>query len=113
MLDKSEILTQLLGSDNYEMVLVGFIFALLGAFLNWLISYRKRDKERNPVKFSFKYLLVDNIRRMIATFILIAIVMRFSDEVLGMEYSLYASFIVGFVSDKLGEKLAEIKTAII
>ena len=99
------------GSSDFEIIIVGIIFAIFGAILSLLLDSNTRnvDSCRTPKKYSYYFLLKDNSKRIVITLILICVFMRFTKELLGIEPSVYWSFFIGFSSDKLSEYLKTVK----
>lgn len=110
-LNLNRILELVFGTVDIEFVIVGFIFALFGAVLSLLLDANKRDIESNrtPREYEYLFLIRDNAKRIAITVILIAVFMRFTKELIGVEPSVYWSFFIGFCSDKLSEYLKTIK----
>lgn len=114
-LDKEIIFSHIFGTTEYEMVLVGFLFALLGVLLSFLMEFKERIFKENPEAKARKFwqVVLENVTRLFITIIIIAIAMRFSDKFIGMEYSVYAAFIIGFASDKISQNLKSIRQNIV
>lgn len=106
-METSKILYHLLGTNDYALVLIGFVYAMIGVALSLLIHSTKRDpnKQNSPIKFSWNFFLKDNLIRIITGLILIMIFMRFTTELIGKEPTVYSAFLIGFMSDKLIEIL--------
>ncbi|MFA6573719.1 MAG: hypothetical protein WCT13_06180 [Patescibacteria group bacterium] len=96
-----EFLKSILGDYSVPMWFAYSFFALLGtAAFSW-IEVKNRDKAsvKTPVKFRWKFFVFDNLRRYIATGILIYIQFRFFKELSGSNLSEYVAFLIGFGSD--------------
>ena len=106
-METTKILYNLLGTNDYSIVLIGFVYAMIGVLLSLLIHSNKRDPntQNSPIKFSWGFFLKDNLKRVLTGLILILIFMRFSTELIGKDPTVYSSFLIGFMSDKLIEIL--------
>jgi hypothetical protein len=110
-----EFLNLFVGNMGYTMFAALFVFAMIGVAINLLMHANTRDQNSpdTPVKFSFKFLLLDNWKRILLAFLLIYVSIRFTSllfviDVTGNnELYLFAAVIIGFIYDKLGEMLKE------
>lgn len=88
MKDIKEAFDIILGGKTGGYYLAGFFFCFLAIILSLYWSSKKRDpnSSNTPVKFSWTWLLWDNGKRVVATFIVIFIAFRVFDlsEVPGM-----------------------------
>lgn len=111
ILNIDKIFELIFGSSDFEFIIVGIVFAILGATLSLLLDSNTRnvDSKRTPRNFNYFFLLKDNYKRIVITIILICVFMRFTKELLGINPSVYWSFFIGFSSDKLSEYLKNIK----
>jgi hypothetical protein len=93
----------LIGTTDVSMWTVGFIFALLAAFVVFRLQVHERDKHSRftPVHFSWQFILMDNALRILTTVCLIFIGLRLSKEIFGLETSVYTSIAVGTGCDKI------------
>ena len=107
----SKTLELIFGTTDLRVVIVGFIFSLFGALLSLLLDSNTRDltSPRTPVKYSYKFLFLDNARRLLISVLLLAIFIRFTKELLGVDITTYWAFFIGFCSDKLSGYLKSIK----
>lgn len=105
-------LTQyLIGIDNMALYQAMWVFAFIGMGLRWTLSVQKRDKTSidTPDKFSLKFFLFDNSKRIFTSVLLTFIFLRFPDYLLqnipvistNTELRLLAAFGVGLMGDKL------------
>ena len=78
-------------------------FAGVGALLNVLMDVDQRDvqSEATPKRFSYKFFLADNYKRIFATIILIYVVIRFSTELNGQPISEFMALMLGLNIDRL------------
>jgi len=111
--------------ENYSYLL-GFIpaglfaamifFAAIGVFIRLLVDAQGRDQssKNTPEKFTYGFLLKDNWKTILLTFILILVSLRFiaalfpdqfsSDDLatpLGTEKWLFGSLVIGFLYNSL------------
>jgi len=88
------------GYTKWEMI--GYaIFILMGMFLFSYLEVENRDREskNTPKKFSWKFWIYDNIRRYIASILLVYILFRFSHEMMGRELDEFTALMMGFTAD--------------
>ncbi len=106
-----QVASLLFGTTNLAFLLAGFILAIMGVALNILMETSKRDKSspRTPEKFSYKFLLIDNAKRLLVTLIMIFISIRFFFEIYGITLNLFHCFVIGFCSDLLSGHFKRIK----
>lgn len=98
-----EFLKSILGDYSIPMWFAYFFFAVLGtAAFSWIeVSSRDKASVKTPVKFRWKFFAFDNLKRYVATGILIYIQFRFFKELSGSSLSEYVAFLIGFGSDGL------------
>ena len=104
------LLTGLNPNDtNISIIIAGAIFALLGLGVRYLYKVNKGIKEspKSPNTFSFKYFITKNWADLLLTIILIFIALRFTQEVLGVELTMWVSFGIGLGIDKIKDLLKE------
>ena len=89
-------------SENFAKIIAGGIFALLGLALNYLIKVnRALDKEN---KFSICYFWAANWKDILVTLILMFVFMRFSQELIGVEPTMFIALGIGYGVEDLKEK---------
>jgi len=110
-MDTDRLIELIFGTTDLPQVVVGFVFSILGALLSLLLNGNTRDiaSPRTPIKFSYKFLFSDNLRRLVITSVLIIVFIRFTKELLGVNLTTYWAFFIGFCSDKLSEYLKTVK----
>lgn len=94
----------LLGNLSAEIFYTHLFWACFAAFAMRLVATTQRDVEslNTPRQFSWKFFLVDNIRRLLTALALIVLAIRFLDEyVTGMWKNLFP-LAIGLVADQLG-----------
>ncbi|MBC9913194.1 hypothetical protein [Chitinophaga varians] len=100
---KQELIQQLLGGIELIPFTVAVFYAFVGAILNLLLHANKRDVNApgSPANFSWKFLIRDNCSRILTGALLILICVRFSQELLGQQLTMYLAFVIGFSIDRL------------
>lgn len=75
-----KFLELLLGSHDLPTYAAYFVFAAIGAVISLRIKAMQRDKhsEATPYKFSWRFLIQDNLMRLITGFLLAFITFRFT-----------------------------------
>jgi len=112
----------LLGFIPLKMFLVMIFFATIGVIVALLVDSQKRDQSstNTPVKFSFWFLLKDNWKTILLTFLVVLLTLRFVGSVfpdqftnsdlsspMGQEKWLFGSLLVGFLYNSLLQFLKE------
>lgn len=99
--------SQLIGSLTFDQFFAAFLFAVIGLALSLLIQANNRDIKApsTPVQFSYKFLIADNWRRILLSFLLIVVTIRFFKEITGKDLSMFLSLGIGFGLDKIAELL--------
>jgi len=107
--DSTEVVTasfaqDLLGMEG-RVFGIALIWAVLGMFINIFSDVTRRTKpsEHSPVKFSMKYWLSDNWRRLVISFLLIPVAIVGVEQLFGVEMSRFVAFSIGYGSDHLIE----------
>lgn len=100
-------LEHIVGPNDLVSFAAAFTFALIGIFLSLLLHARNRNKQSKstPITFSWGFLLKDNLQRMATSLLLTFVGLRFSNELLGMEFTMWTALIVGFLLDKVAQAL--------
>ena len=104
-----------IGNIGGTMFSALFVFAMIGVAINLLLHANTRDQNspNTPVKFSFKFLLADNWKRILLALLLIYVSIRFTSLIFAIDVTgnnelyLFSAVIIGFAYDKLGEILKE------
>ena len=96
-----DFINSVLGGYSLGMWLAYFFFAMLGAAaFSWMeVTNRDRNSVKTPIKFRWKFFCLDNIKRYIATGILIYLQFRFFKELTGTGLSEYVAVLIGFGGD--------------
>lgn len=104
-MDTHRLVQLLLGTDDLALVVAGLIYAMFGLCLSLAVQALNRDisSPRTPINFSGKFLLSDNVKRLFISIGFIIVSMRFSQELLGLQVTVYISFGIGYGADKLSQ----------
>lgn len=101
------ILANILGEADVAHWISAIFFALVGIVVSLLISSSKRDARSpgTPYKFSWRYLIFDNGKRIALSILLVFITLRFSQELLSAQFTMYFALGVGLGLDRLSAHL--------
>lgn len=104
-----EFFDLIIGPGTVSQICATYAFALLGALTLLLIQIATRKPLTNtsPVHFSLAYAICDNGRRMLLSAILIFVCVRFTKELIGIDSTMWLSFLIGISLDKLSSALKE------
>jgi hypothetical protein len=100
-------LNRLLGGYS-PLDFAAFTFwACIGAFILMQIHANTRDAKsfRTPVNFSWRFWLLDNVRRITWNLLLILTAIRFSKDLTGREITDFWALVIGLSSDGLAMAL--------
>jgi hypothetical protein len=88
----------ILGELSIPYYLAAFVFSSLAIIVSLLLHARKRNPNsaRTPEKFSFSFLIWDNLIRVMVTLILMFFFFRFSPRLFGGQLSMEIAVAVGF-----------------
>lgn len=88
----------ILGNVSAAYYAAAEFFALLAIILSLYISSKKRDVQspKSPEKFSWLFLIWDNIKRIVAGQIFLFILFRFATELIGKELTMFWAVGIGF-----------------
>jgi hypothetical protein len=100
-----EFLQLVIGTEDLPMYCAEWFFAAVGVSISLLMEVRKRDvaSVRSPEHFSWNFLFSDNARRIYLSVLLIFVALRFSNDLFGVQISLWLSLLIGLGFDKLAE----------
>lgn len=98
----NKFLNLVLGTNDVPTYLAALFFALIGVVVILLLKSNKRDKTSiyTPVAFSFKFLILDNLKEVVLGFLLIILALRFSVEYAGVELTMWYTLGVGLSIQK-------------
>lgn len=113
-----EVSDRLLGTVSAVDYLVLSIFILIGITLSIRIDTFKRDKtsDATPYEFDIWFFLLDNLKRLLKSFVTIFLVIRFGEDITGKALTEWGAVLVGLGFDQIGvilnEKLDKFKCLI-
>lgn len=101
---KKTFLENLFGPGDPGMFLAALVYAMVGVTISLLYDSSKRDQNKvsTPNDFSWGYLLIDNIKRIVLSVLLVVVSLRFSRELLGADLTMYLALLIGIGFDRLG-----------
>lgn len=110
---KQTFIEQILGPGDIGTFLAAIFYAMVGVVILLLLSSAKRDQTKvsTPDNFSWGYLIIDNLKRLLLGFLLILVSLRFSREIFGAELTMYFAFGIGLISDMLGKWILKIRSS--
>lgn len=87
------------------LLFLSFVFwASVGVLLCLLLNANQRSTVNNmQTRFNWKCLLFYNRKRILISFIMILVTIRFSKQLIGLDQNSFSAFIIGFGSDHLGK----------
>lgn len=99
----NEILVELLGSYSAAFYISYFIFTFLGVLISLRLHAFQRDKDskKTPFKFSWKFLVQDNLIRIITSMATVFVVIRLGSELLDITPSYVMAVIMGISFDQI------------
>jgi len=99
------MIQKLIGSVDPQTFFASFLFALIGVAISLLIHSTKRDirSVSTPFSFSWKFLILDNIKRIITGILVIYVAIRFYPDWFGKPMTDFLALGVGLAIDKVIE----------
>lgn len=100
---KIEFVDHLFGGISFATYIVAFLFTAIGAVISLRLHAEKRDKlsPNTPVKFSWTFLIQDNMLRLISGLLMVFILFRFAPQLLKTDLSMLFAVLLGLCSDNL------------
>lgn len=107
----NKFLNLVLGTNDIPTYLAALFFALIGIIVILLLKSNKRDKTslNTPDEFSFKFLIIDNLKEVLLGFLLIILALRFSVEYAGVELTMWYALGVGLSIQKLAGYVSKLE----
>lgn len=99
----NDIAISILGNYSFGQF-VGFcFFFLIGLAMYQFQEVNERNKKspHSPYKFSFKFMIVDNLRRFVVAAIFIYVQFRFFKELTGQELTEFTALLIGYMGNGL------------
>lgn len=90
------------------ILFLSYVFwAGVGVLLSLLLHANQRAINNNNMQMAFcwKFLFTSNYKRILISFLLILVSIRFSKQLIGLEQNAFSSFVIGLCSDHLGKVL--------
>lgn len=99
----NEVLSELLGSYKLSYYITFGIFVLIGVIISVRLQAHSRDKEsqNTPLKFSVKFMIQDNILRIISSLAIVFVAVRLGEEVFSKVPTYGAALIMGLTFDQI------------
>lgn len=98
-----EVSSIILGDMTLWAFVGYFIMAMIGAVIHLWLDVKDRDKDspKTPYVWSWRFFTLDNIKRFIATILLIFVCLRFFSEIMGVDLSPFTALLWGFGLDRV------------
>lgn len=98
----NEVLSELLGSYKASLYITYFIFVMLGIIVSLRVASLGRDKMSNntPYKFSFGFLIQDNILRVLGSLAFVFLSIRLGVELFNVVPEYYSATLMGLGFDQ-------------
>lgn len=109
-----KFLQLLLGGHDLPTYAAYFVFAAIGAIISLRVHAMTRDKhsEATPYKFSWTFLLQDNLMRLITGFLLALITLRFTAPNVDIDVLLLSAIGIGASTDRLAGLFEKIQNKV-
>lgn len=93
-----EFKTLLLGPVSVAYYMAAEVFAVMAIILSLYASSKKRDPDSSstPYKFSWLFLIWDNLKRIVVGQIALFLIFRFASEFIGRALNMWMSVGIGF-----------------
>lgn len=107
----NDFLSQFLGTTNVPTYLAGFALALIGALISLRLHASTRDRRSGstPVRFSIGFFLLDNLNRLFTGFLITFVAFRFTNEFLGVDFTMWAAFLIGLLNDRVAGLIGKLE----
>jgi hypothetical protein len=102
-----EYLTLIFGGASPAYIAAAWTFAVLGVLLSLRLHIISRDvpSARTPIRWSWRFFFLDNTKRLLTTLALIFIALRFCQDLIGIQLTMWFSFVIGLGLDKIAQFL--------
>lgn len=109
-----KFLIELLGNTDVYTYCAWLLLAFIGAFTRMLVlsKMKYKDAEGTPRKFSFWFMIQDNLINLVIGFFITFIFLRFSFETLSLEPSAWIAVLVGSCNDYLANKFVKFSLSV-
>lgn len=107
----NEVIAELLGTYRASFYITYFIFVLLGVIVSLRLGALNRDKSsRNtPYTFSFRFLIQDNLLRILGSFAFVFLTIRLGVEIFNIVPEYYTAVLMGLGFDQFLLKVKKIQ----
>lgn len=98
-----KFLSQFLGTTDMPTYAAAFMFAMIGAIISLRVKAVKRDKSSptTPVKFSWRFLIQDNLLQFFSGILLTFLAFRFTNEFFGKELTMWLAVLIGALNNEV------------
>jgi len=99
----NQVIAELLGSFTAAFYITYFIFVLVGVLISLRLQAFTRDKssKNTPFKFSFTFLLQDNLLRIVSSMAIVFVAIRFGSELFQKEPTYLGALLMGISFDQI------------
>ena len=107
----NQVITELLGSFTAAFYISYFIFVLIGVLISLRVHALGRNKKstKTPYKFSIKFLLQDNLMRIISSMAVVFVAIRLGSELFGITPTYVGAVAMGLGFDQVLIQLQKIE----
>lgn len=97
----------ILGTADYKLFFSLYFFGVIGLIISLLLNAAHRNPvaPTTPLKFHVWFMIVDNYKRIVLSFLLIFVVVRFYNEIFNEPISPWLSLLAGLGLDKISQYL--------
>lgn len=97
------IIELIFSTSDWRFLIAGFFYLNVGIFLASVINTTRREpnSERTPFRFSWKFFGQDNWKRWLKSIVFGLLAMRFSQEILNQNLTVYLALTIGVSIDAI------------
>jgi hypothetical protein len=101
----AQVKAKIAGDLDLPDFLACLFFSAIGVLISLLFHANTRDPNasNSPIKFNWLYLLRDNWKRILLSFLLIVVTLKFLPELTGLHLNMFYALCIGLAWDKLAE----------
>lgn len=105
----TEYLFSILGDKSLAGWAAAFTFVFIGVVVSLRVSVGTRDKSspNTPTSFNFKFLVQDNVLRILGSLFVTFSCIRFGEELFNITMNAWGCFLLGFFFDRAFSVLKE------
>ena len=110
----NELKQLLLGENDMVFQIAGFIFVLIGTLITILFDAysRNKDSKRTPVNWNWKFYWHDNAFRLFLNLLMAIMLIRFWQEITGIQLTMLYCFLLGIGIDGMYVVLKKLRKKI-